>query len=126
MTDDRTVEQMRADHARRMDEDEVLSVAYHRNGIGGDGFYVALVRAHEASQRVLTVIVPGWAVEAGTKEKAAKRTPSGCIPVYALDPGLAAGPWTDPGTIEFGVNAWRGEHFFDIVVAAAKNWEATR
>lgn len=120
MTDDRTVQERRADHAARMSLDEVLSLAYHRNGIGGDGFYVALVRVASDDHRVLTVIVPGWAVEAGTAQAAAKLSPSGCIPAYAIDPNIAAGPWTAPGTVEFGVNSWRGEHHFDLIVAAAK------
>jgi hypothetical protein len=121
-----SVEELRAAHARRMTADEVLSIDYHRNGVGGDGFYVALVRAHEADHRVLTVIVPGWAVEAVRDGKdAAEVCPSGTYPCYAIDPTLAAGPWTNPGTVEFGVNSWRGDHYFDLVVNAAIEWEKT-
>ena len=124
MTD---VSTLRANHARRMSEDEVLSIAYHRNGVGGDGFYVALVRVHEGDQRVLVCIVPAWAVWANdddetplTGRQAAELSPGGGLPCFAIDPGLASGPWTKPGTVEFGVNSWRGDHYFDLVAAAAR------
>lgn len=113
-----TVETLRAAHEKRMTEKEVLSIAYHRNGVCGDGFYVALVRTPDAEQRVLTVIVPEWAVEAGDWQKASEICPSGCVPCYVIDPELASGPWTKPGTVEFGVNSWRGDHYFAVVVAA--------
>jgi len=117
------VSELKQQHKRRMSENEVLSIAYHRNGISGDGFYVALVRTPDADQRVLTVIVPGWAVDS---EDAAKESPGGGYPCFAIDPGLASGPWTNPGTVEFGVNSWRGDHYFDLVRDAAKAYQAAR
>jgi len=118
--DNGTIGELRAGQDERMGKSEVLEIAYHRNGVGGDGFYVALVRVPDLDQKVLVVIVPGWAVEVGTYAKAAQRCPTGCVPAYAIDPEIASGPWRKPGTVAFGVNSWRGEYYFDLVVAAAK------
>lgn len=98
---------------------EVQQVAYHRNGVGGEAVYVALVADSEvvASTRpggTLLVLVPAWAIdEAASALDAAKRAPSGGIPCYAVDPQLAAA-----GEVAFGANSWRGEQYYTAVRAA--------
>lgn len=124
---DQTVSAFRKSHAQRMSGDEVLSIAYHRNGVGGDPFYVALVRVAELDHKVLVCIVPAWAVTANdddesplTWQQACDLCPTGTMPCYAIDPELASGPWTKPGTVAFGVNSWRGDHYFNLVAEAAR------
>jgi len=98
---------------------EVLQVAYHRNGVGGEAVYVALVadsrvRDSRRPGGTLLVLVPAWAIaEVGSAGEAAARTPSGSIPCYAIDPALAA-----EGSVAFGANSWRGEDYYGAVRAA--------
>jgi hypothetical protein len=90
---------------------KVVSIAYHRNGVSGDPFYVALVEDDESERGPLLAIVPDSAVVSGGM--ASPQT--GCLQCYVINPLLAA-----QGTIEFGPNSWRGDKFFDVVVEAAK------
>lgn len=90
---------------------EVLEIAYHRNGVSGEGFWVARIR-HEGTIKI--AIVPDWAVRTNHP---AQVSPDGCYPCYVIDPAKAAG---EDGTIAFGPNSWRGDHFFDTVVTAAR------
>lgn len=122
-----SVKELREAHASRMARDEVLSIDYHRNGVGGDGFFVALVRVAEPDQKVLVCIVPAWAVFGNdgdgtplTWQQAVELCPGGCLPCYCVDPELASGSWTKPGTVQFDVNSWRGDHYFEIVAKAAR------
>ena len=87
----------------------VTQIARHRNGVAGDPFYVALVQDDDAGS--LVVIVPASAVESG---QASEET--GLYQSYAINPALAAS-----GVIEFGANSWRGDNYFDLVVAAARD-----
>jgi hypothetical protein len=96
---------------------KVLSIACHRNGVSGDPFFVALVRDSEM-KRVFTVIVPAWAPYASPSELS-QQAPGG-LPCYVIDPGIAAGSASAPGTIAFGENSWRGDHYFDLVAGAAR------
>lgn len=123
MTDNRTVEQLRSDHVQRMCEKEVLRLDYHRNGVGGEGVWFALIRSPDADQKVLLAVVPEWAITAGSYHAAALASPAGGIPCYVIDPELASGPWTKPGTVEFGTNSWRGDHYFETVLKAVQAYE---
>lgn len=95
----------------------VTEIAYHRNGIGGDGFYVA--RVNDTDQgRTLVAIVPAWAV--GDEDTDRANSPGGGVPCFVIDPAVAAG---ETGTIAFGENSWRGDNYFDVVVTAAREYQ---
>ncbi len=124
MNDNRTVKELRDEYEARMREKEVLEIDYHRNGVGGDGFFVALVRDPDLDNRVLVAIVPAWAVEQVRDLDVSMwnqvESPAGGLPCFVIDPEIASGPWTKPGTIAFGTNSWRGDNYFDLVVKAAQ------
>lgn len=124
-----TAEELRREHDARMSKPEVLDFAYHRNGIGGEPFFAGLVRVPDVGQLVLAVTVPAWVADEVpdgkrvlTSSEAAQRSPSGCVPCYAVDPTAAAGPWVRPGTVD---RCWRGEHFYDVMAAAIEEWLAS-
>jgi hypothetical protein len=73
---------------------EVNDLAYHRNGIGGEGFYAIRFHAHNddstAQEMVATVFPePGY--------------------VAVLDVELLYGGRGTVGTVAFGANSWRGD-----------------
>ena len=72
---------------------KVLSIAYHRNGVMGNQFYVVLFK-HDKTKKVAIVFdKPGS--------------------VAVLDIGLLA-----QDIIEFGMNSWRGDEFEPALRAA--------
>lgn len=74
---------------------KVHEVAYHRNGIGGEGFWAVTFTAYvdgEVREMVATVF-----------EKAGH--------VAVLDVDVLAGTVRRPGTVAFGTNSWRGDVF---------------
>lgn len=88
----------------------VLQVAYHRNGIGGEGFYAVLFEDAESaaangigSPRFVAAVFDG----------------PGRVAVLAVEPLV-----TDVG-VRFGPNSWRGDHFEPILRAAIQEHERT-
>lgn len=79
----------------------VESSAYHRNGVGGAGFYVGLVRDEEAKSMMLVVVFDQLDDGAVISRKTFNER------VAVLDVDLAAN-----GDIGFGVNSWRGADDF--------------
>lgn len=77
---------------------KVLKVDYHRNGVCGDGFHVALLDFKEAGEKKRRMV--------------AIRFPGECR-CAVLDTALLA-----KDTIEFMQNSWRGDHFVEAVDAA--------
>ena len=77
----------------------ILKIAYHRNGIAGEPFYV--VHFREGEHRLVAVVFDS----PGT--------------VAVLDPDLA-----NRGLIEFGVNSWRGDVFEQRLREAIAEYEA--
>ena len=97
----------------------IESVAYHRNGIGGDPFYAVLFHDPKVAGSRFIGIVPSIYVPASDGEDAdltpTYNSDSGCVPCYVLDVRLAA-----QGNIEFGSNSWRGDNYFPELVEAAQ------
>lgn len=87
---------------------QVTSIARHRNGISGNPFFIALINDEQMVQ--LVAIVPEQAVESGKHNEE-----TGLYECCVLDPAAAV-----DGHIEFGVNSFRGDHYFKMVVEAAK------
>ena len=93
----------------------VRSVKYHRNGIGGDPFYVIQFEDEEefGTRRPLPFIgiVPSYFVpnEDGTVGAPFCEN-SGCIPVYVITPD-------DPD------QCWRGDYYSDRLVQACVDFE---
>lgn len=89
----------------------VLSAAYHRNGVGGTGFYVGIVEytgGDFAGQRMHVVTVPTPLTEG---ENAGEIDDAAFWPdIYVTDLDLAAGTRGD-ATVAFGLNSWRGDRF---------------
>lgn len=75
----------------------VEKIDYHRNGVGGMGFHVAILK--EDGRNMLVVRFP----------KEADKD-AGAILCAAFDLALLA-----EGVIEFGHNSWRGDHYNEVV-----------
>ena len=80
---------------------KVYALDYHRNGVGGAGFYVALIRDEDGSGKV-AIRFPG---------------PVGCdIPCAVLDTAMLTDDSTPPSKrIGFGLNSWRGDIYDGLV-----------
>ena len=80
---------------------KVTSVAYHRNGVGGNGFHVVLFtegRGADKDTKVATVFPE-----------------RGSIAVLSV-------PLLAEGNITFGVNSWRGDTYESDIRAAIRQW----
>lgn len=83
----------------------IQTVAHHRNGIAGVGFYVVAFTAREERRKLVAIVFPDAAMHTAV-----------------LDPALAA-----QGNIAFGEgNSWRGDEFDLELRAAIEAWEQTR
>ena len=91
----------------------VESLAYHRNGVGGCGFYCAIVK--DNGRDMLVVRFQG---EYDNGENIDQRV--GAIVCAAFDTKLLA-----LGNIAFGANSWRGDHYAPVIDAAIKEREAS-
>lgn len=80
---------------------DVLKVAYHRNGVGGNGFHAVLFK-YDKSLKVGVVF----------EEQAS---------VAVLDVGLL-----HKGVIESGVNSWRGDVFEMALRVACDEYDNSR
>src|SRR5258708_5809710 len=96
---------------------KVSSVAYHRNGIGGDPFYVCLFTDSEQRNAQFVGIVPSVYVSDEDHEAPDFSAESGCQPCYVLDVNLLAA-----GDIAFGSNSWRGDNYFETLRLAAQSY----
>lgn len=106
---------------------EVMSAAHHRNGVSGRGFYVGIVKhwgdlPEGAEPRLLQVIaVP----EDDAPEDVTKITfenGSG-VEIYVTDLMVIA----KQGTVAFGLNSFRGDHFFAearaVIIQTRADWD---
>lgn len=106
---------------------EVMSAAHHRNGVSGRGFYVGIVKhwgdlAEGEDPRLLQVIaVP----EDDAPEDVSKITfenGSGAE-IYVTDLMVIA----KQGTVAFGLNSFRGDHFYAearaIIIQTRADWD---
>lgn len=106
---------------------EVMSAAHHRNGVSGRGFYVGIVKhwgdlPEGAEPRLLQVIaVP----EDDAPEDVLKITfDSGSgVEIYVTDLMVIA----KQGTVAFGRNSFRGDHFYAearaIIIQTRADWD---
>lgn len=87
---------------------KVTSIAYHRNGCSGRGFYVALVEAKmdDGKHRFLVSRFPKMEDEEDDSA------------ISAIDVDMAA-----RGDIEFGSNSWRGDTFLEVMDAAITKYD---
>jgi len=76
---------------------KVLDLAYHRNGICGEGFNVGIVE-----QEGRRMVVVRFSPEDDARV--------GAVLCAALDIDLLA-----QNEIRFGINSWRGDHFADAM-----------
>lgn len=74
------------------------SIDYHRNGISGIGFYVAIATEVEDGETRKMVIIRFTEIDADC----------GGVVCAALDINLLA-----QGNIQFGQNSWRGDHYHE-------------
>lgn len=86
---------------------KVTAVAQHRNGIGGEPFYVVTFTYEEA--KMVGVVFPEHDAEGEMDTKATVRA----CRVAVLDVSLLA-----QGEIAFGHNSWRGDEFAPFLVGA--------
>jgi hypothetical protein len=77
---------------------KVSEIAYHRNGISGEGFYAVTFTCPEEGDMVATVFPE-----------------PGCCAVLKLS--LLP-------VVTFGINSWRGDHFEGEIRKAIRNKEA--
>lgn len=90
---------------------EVTALAYHRNGISGAGFHVAIVLDNDGSEKV--VIRFGAEADKGT----------GGVVCAVLDLGILRE--AEGGQrIAFARNSWRGDHYNGIVDRAIAQADA--
>lgn len=98
---------------------KVSSVAYHRNGVGGDPFYVCLFTDSAERGALFVGIVPSvYVLSDDEGETPEYNADSGCLPCYVLDVKRLA-----QGDIAFGSNSWRGDRYFEPLRLAAQSYE---
>ena len=97
-TNDAQAAELQANKARVYHCRKLLSIDHHRNGVGGEPFYVALWE--DRGQKFLVTYF--------------YKDPSRCA-CAAVDVNLAAA-----GNIAFGENSWRGDHWQDAMLWAIK------
>lgn len=77
----------------------VLEADYHRNGVGGEGFYVGVIQDHEQGRMLLT-----YFPEEGARWQSR-------IAVVNLDTAATGNIYMHPHGDHEGGNAWRGDHY---------------
>ena len=75
-------------------------LAYHRNGVGGEGFHVALVEEIDGDETRRMVVIRA--------KDADKHT--GSVNCFVLDVDKAAA-----GDVQFFTNSWCGDHYADFM-----------
>lgn len=94
-----------------MDKQRVISLAYHRNGICGEGFYAGIVEETEGKSKRNMLVV--------RFDKETVDGPVGMVCCAAFDCALVA-----KHDIEFGSNSWRGDHYADVMDEAIAAYRA--
>jgi hypothetical protein len=99
-------------NGRRMATKKVKTLTYHRNGVGGLGFYCAIVEDEGRDMLVVRFVSYDGKGENVVDESV------GAIVCAAFDTKLLA-----DGNITFGENSWRGDHYSDVMDAAIKQYQ---
>lgn len=86
---------------------KVTEVNYHRNGIGGEGFYVC--RLHDPEHGEMIAIAFSSSVEDETEARAAGSWINPCIAVFSEE---------KLPDVRFFHNSWRGDHYWPSVYDA--------
>jgi hypothetical protein len=84
---------------------KIVKVAHHRNGVGGESFYVVLFRDKAAGPNIMVAVVfetPGQCAVLDT------------VQTVGLNIGFAEG------------NSWRGDEYESGLRAAIAEWEQAR
>lgn len=91
---------------------EVLHADYHRNGVGGAGFFVGLVHDSEEQRDFLVTWFPQYEEDGDTLQKFQEN-------IAVIDPAQAAtgNVYMHPTGDQPGGNAWRGDHYGDAARA---------
>jgi len=77
---------------------KVISVSYHRNGIGGMGFYAVIFNESEMGQMIASLFdAPGYCA------------------VYNIEK-------LSKGDVEFGSNSWRGDVYASVLRPAVEKF----
>ena len=79
---------------------KILDASYHRNGVGGNGFYVAIFEDPKFGE-MLGVFFPERDSEGNPK-------PSMNTAIFSME-GLKE------SNIQFGQNSWPGDHYADVL-----------
>lgn len=111
------------------DTHTVVQASYHRNGVGGAGFYVALIdtlhQGEEQPRRFLLTWFPSYDDEGEPSEGYQEHVAVVAVDQVALG-NVAMHPVTDPVTKEpvegTGGNAWRGADNWALVLPLVKQW----
>jgi hypothetical protein len=90
----------------------VQEIAYHRNGVCGEGFFVVTFFDNK-EWRFVATLFPTYQ-EIGGKET---YLPSGRCAVLCLD--LLP-------SVTFGTNSWRGDHYESALLDAINQWNSSR
>jgi hypothetical protein len=93
---------------------QILEIASHRNGIGGEPFYAVRFREKRGGPVMLGVVFGG---EWGEDDRFPTFKAGEPIRVAVFDAAMAA------VTVAFTVNSWRGDVFADDLYAAITEWE---
>jgi hypothetical protein len=100
---------------------EVEAVSHHRNGVGGEPFYVVRFEDHtkgESRDRKIGVVfdyIPNT-------YRAAE---PGLFPDPPFNPRVAVLSLDRLPDISFGINSWRGDNYADMLYQAIDEWEET-
>lgn len=112
------------------DTHTVVQASYHRNGVGGAGFYVALIDTlhkdeGEQPRRYLLTWFPTYDAEGETLLRYQDHVAVVAVDEVAKD-NVAMHPLTDPVTKQpiegTGGNAWRGADNWGLVLPLVEQW----
>ena len=84
---------------------EVIKLDYHRNGVGGLGFYVGIIKNDDGSRKV--------AIRFPDIDKKIGNVVCAILDIDLLNENII-------GMFEGRGNAWRGDHYADIMDKAIK------
>lgn len=93
---------------KQPDEIDVEEVAYHRNGVGGEGFHVVKFRGELAE-----------GPDGDTHMVAVVFDEPGAVAVFDRE-------LLGMGMIAFGQNSWRGDNYEEVLRAAIDRYELGR
>lgn len=90
---------------------DIKTIAYHRNGVGGESFFVATFT--EDGRNLVAVLFPEWDDTTTTYTWSTSHNPRCAV----LDADLVG-----QGEVRFGYNSFRGDFYADRLLAAANTW----